>query len=262
MATSALSLPFAEAGSILIDPRDPSRLGRKLGRHLALSAAERDALDRWLGRSVRLVRDRTTLVEEGAPPSEMHIVVDGWACRYRSVAGGGRQVVSILLPGDICDFNSFVMRRMDSTIEAVGDLRVACISRSALNDLTAAHPRLSQGLWWDSMVAAAIGREWLVNMGQRNARQRVAHLLCELYHRLEQVDLAADGEMPLPLTQADLGGACGMTPEHTNRTLRGLRDAGLIESQPRLLRLLDIEQLKDDAGFSPDYLHGAADFNH
>lgn len=260
MATSALTLPFADAGSIMIDTREPSRLGRKLDRHLALSAAERDALDRWLGRSVRLVRDRTPLVEEGAPPSDMHIVVDGWACRYRSAGVRGRQVVSILLPGDICDFNSFVIRRMDSTIEAVGDLRVACISRSALNDLTAAHPRLSQGLWWDSMVAAAIGREWLVNLGQRNARERVAHLLCELYRRLEQVDLAADGEMPLPLTQADLGGACGMTPEHTNRTLRGLRDSGLIETRAGSVRLLDIGALEAEADFSPDYLHGNAGF--
>lgn len=258
MATSALTMPFAETNPALLAAGAPSRLGLKLRHHLSLSASECEALDRWLGRSVRRVRDRTTLIEEGAPPSDIHIVIDGWACRSRRTADGRRQVVAFHLPGDVCDFNSFVVRRMDSSIEAVGELQVACISRSSLNDLTASNPRLSQGLWWESMVASSIAREWLVTMSQRNARQRLAHLLCELYHRLALVGLAENGDMPLPITQADLGGACGLTPEHTNRTLRDLRAADLLETRQRSVRLPDLAALASLAGFADDYLHGTA----
>lgn len=99
MATSAMPLPFVEPATAYTDRREPSRLGRKLQQHLVLSPSEREALDRWLGRSVRRVRDRTPLVEEGAPASNIHIIIDGWACRYRTAHDGRRQVVAILVPG-------------------------------------------------------------------------------------------------------------------------------------------------------------------
>lgn len=258
MATSAASLAIPRLSVPEVEPQAFRRLARKLEHHHPLSAAERDALERWLSRSMRHVRDRGTLVEQGAATSDLYIVVAGWACRYRE-GEGHRQVVGLLLPGDVCDFHTFVQRRADSSIEAAGDLHVACISRSALNELTAAHPRLSQGLWWDAMVAASIAREWLVNMGQRNARQRLAHLLCELHRRLSRVGLTEGARMPLPITQADLGSACGMTQEHTNRTLRDLRDAGLLALERRAVLLPDLAALEALAGFAADYLHLAED---
>jgi CRP-like cAMP-binding protein len=258
MATLTLTVPMPGIAPLPARSVTRSYLGHRFENQLAISGTERDALDRWLVRSVRRVSDRTALVEQGAPPSDLYIVLDGWCCRYRAGTAGPRQVVAIHLPGDVCDFNSFVAQRMDSTVEAVGELTVGCVSRSALNEITAAHPRLSQGLWWDSMVASSTAREWLFSLGQRNARQRVAHLLCELYQRLANVGLASGGAMPMPLTQGDLGSACGMTPEHTNRTLRELRESGLIGIEPRTMHLRDRDALEEIAGFNPDYLHFAA----
>lgn len=232
-------------------------LGRKLARHARLSPAEHQALARWLGRSLRTVREGVPLIERGAAPAEINVVIEGWAARYRIAPNGRRQILAFHLPGDVCEFNAFVMRSMDSTIMALTRLHVACISRAALNDLTAEHPKLAQGLWWESQLATSVAREWMVSIGHRNARQRVAHLLCELTIRSEQVGLSDGLRVALPLTQADIGDACAMTPEHTNRTLRELREGGLIALERGQLILRDWAGLCALAGFDRGYLDEA-----
>lgn len=232
---------------------DLDRLGRKLGRHTRLSSVEHEALARWLGRSLRIVRDGVPLVEHGASPSEINIVVDGWAARYRTAPNGRRHILAFHLPGDVCEFDAFVMRSMDSTIQAVTRLRVACITRDALDGLIAEHPMLAQALQRESQVAASIGREWTISIGHRNARQRIAHLLCELAERMRHVGLLDGDVMALPLTQAHLGDACALTPEHTNRSLRELRDAGLIALRRGELGIVDWAGLTALAHFDKSY---------
>lgn len=233
-------------------------LGRKLSRHARLSPSEHQALARWLGRSLRTVREGVPLIERGAAPAEINIVIDGWAARYRVAPNGRRQILAFHLPGDVCEFNAFVMRTMDSTIVALTRLQVACISRTALNELTAEHPKLAQGLWWESQLASSVAREWTVSVGHRNARQRVAHLLCEMSIRLEQVGLGDGLVAALPLTQVDIGDACAMTAEHTNRTLRELWEAGLIVLARGQLTITDWAGLAALARFDRAYLEDAA----
>lgn len=236
-------------------PATLAALGRKLSHHAPFSAAERAALERWLGRDLRSVRERVPLIERGTKPSEINIIVDGWACRYRRLDNGRRQILAFYLPGDICDFDAFVTNAMDSTIEAITRVQMACISRSALNELGAEHPRLSQGLWWESLVATSIQREWMLNIGQRSAKQRIAHLFCEIATRQALVGLATGPVIPFPLTQTELGEACAMTAEHTNRTLRELRDEGLVVMRDRVAELLNWDRLLELSAFDPAYLH-------
>lgn len=235
-------------------PRTASALERKLAHHADFSRAERDALDRLLGRDVRTLKGRSLLVEEGAAPTEISVILSGWACRYTHVPNGRRQIVAFYLPGDVCDFNVFMMTAFDQSIAAIDGARVAGIGRAALSELSKAHPRISRALWWESFAATAIQREWLINIGQRNAKQRVAHLLCELIRRLDAAGRDEGGICDVPLSQADIADACAMTAVHTNRTLQALRKMGLATLHHGRLTVPDRAALHDFAGFDPAYL--------
>lgn len=234
--------------------RSPSALERKLGHHVAFSRAEREAIDRLLARDVRNLRGRSVLIEEGAAPREISVVVEGWACRYATLEDGRRQVVAFYLPGDVCDFDVFMMSHFDQSIAAIDGMRVAGISRSALSELSKSHPRISHAFWWESLAAAAIQRAWLINIGHRNALQRVAHLFSELVRRLEAIGRFDQDRCELPLTQNDIGEACSMTAVHTNRTIQALRKLGVIDLRQRTLGVLNRAALHDIADFEPSYL--------
>lgn len=236
------------------DSRRSSALERKLGHHLDFTRAEREALDRLLARDIRTLRGRGDLIEAGAKPREINVIIEGWACRYTKLEGGRRQIVAFYLPGDVCDFDVFVMSHIDQAIAAIDGARVAGIDRAALSDLSKNHPRVSHALWWESLTAAAVQRAWLINVGQRNALQRVAHLLSELIRRLEAVGLFRDGRCEIPLTQADIADACAMTPVHTNRTIQALRRTGAIDFRDEKLIALDLEAMHRISGFDPSYL--------
>jgi CRP-like cAMP-binding protein len=233
----------------------PLYLARKFAQRQPLAREDEDHLARVLARNVASFGPRVPLVEAGEAPGGIQIVLEGWACSWRVAPNGRRQITAIHLPGDVCDFNVFMMKAADCGIEAVDAVRVARLSRSGLNELTRAHPAITSGLWWESLSSASIQCEWLVSVGQRNARQRIAHLLCELFVRLRAVGLTEGHTAHLPLTQSDIGDACGMTPEHTNRTLRELRDSGLCLLHERRLEITDWRGLVDCAGFHPYYLH-------
>ena len=142
----------------------------------------------------------------------------------------------------------------DQSIAAIDGVRVAGIGRAALSELSKAHPRISRALWRESFAATAIQREWLINVGQRNAQQRVAHLFCELIRRIEVAEPFEGGSCAVPLSQAAITDACAMTAVHTNRTLQALRKAGLAALQHGVLTVADRGALHDFAQFDPAYL--------
>jgi CRP-like cAMP-binding protein len=144
---------------------------------------------------------------------------------------------------------------MDHTIAAVTRIKVAIITPAQMDELTSNHPRITQALLWHELVSVAIQREWLLNIGQRSAHERIGHLLLEMYLRLQTVGLTANGRCDFPLTQTDLAEATGLTPVHVNRMLQELRSEGLIELERKQLRILDVERLMNVAMFNPDYLH-------
>ena len=226
----------------------------KLEHFSRLSADDRTALA-LVSRNIKIVDARRDLICEGDKPTVVHLVLDGWASRYKSLPDGKRQIVSIFLPGDFCDVNVFILKQMDHSVGAITRLKVAVIAPEDMNALTAGRPRITQALWWQELVSMAIQREWTLNLGQRTAYERLAHLLIELYLRLEAVGRAHDCRCDFPLTQQDLADATGLTSVHVNRTLQELRRDRLIELERKQLHILDLERLKDAAMFNPNYLH-------
>ena len=236
-------------------------MASKLEAFTRLSADEREALAR-VSRNFRYVDARRDLISEGDRPRCVHLMLEGWACRYKQLPDGKRQIVSLFVPGDFCDINGYVFKRMDHSIGAITRLKVAMISPEEMSALTAERPRITQALFWQELVSAAVQREWTLNLGQRSAYERIGHLLIELYLRLQAVGRAHDGRCDFPLTQNDIADATGLTPVHVNRTLQELRRDRLIELERKQLQLLDLPRITDVAMFNPNYLHLDHDGRH
>lgn len=227
----------------------------RLNSYAKLSQADRALVDRVAGRTTRDVQPRRDVVREGDKPRAVHLVLEGWACRYKQLPDGRRQVVSFFIPGDLCDTNVFILREMDHSVAAVSRLRVAEIAPTDFESMIQESARIAQALWWNELVNAATSREWTTNIGQRTAYERLSHLLLEMFTRQEAVGLTRDHSCPFPLTQVDLADACGLTAVHVNRTLQELRRDKLIELHGRMLTLLDRRALTEVAMFNPNYLH-------
>lgn len=226
----------------------------KLEAFTKLSSDDRAALAE-LSRNSRFVDARRDLISEGDKPRFVHLVLDGWACRYKQLPDGKRQIVSLFVPGDFCDVNVYILKAMDHSIGAITRLKVALISPDDMNALTTERPRITQALWWHELVTAAVQREWTLNLGQRTAYERIGHLLVELYLRLQAVGRASDGRCDFPLTQNDLADATGLTPVHVNRMLQELRRDGLIELERKQLQIVDLQRLMGVSMFNSNYLH-------
>jgi CRP-like cAMP-binding protein len=233
----------------------PNPLEVKLSHFTRLSRADCEMIRAVTSRRLRDCRAHADIIREGDRPEHINLVLSGWACRYKVLRDGRRQIVGIFLPGDLCDLNVFVLRHMDHSISAITDVTLAEISRESFDDLMLGHPRITQALWWESLVTMATQREWAVNLGQRNATERVAHLFCELFIRLQTVGLTQGDTMAMPLTQPELGDATGLSSVHVNRTLQELRASGLILLHERVLTLPDLQGLKQVALFNDNYLH-------
>lgn len=233
----------------------PNSLAKKLQRFVTLSADERAALAGF-ATEVTLHEGGTDLILQGDQPSRVHLLVEGWGCRYKLLPDGRRQIVAYLVPGDLCDVQVFVLRRMDHSIGVLGDAKVALISPGRMLDAMERHPRIARALWWATLVDEATLREWIVNIGRRAPYERIAHLLCELWVRLDNVGLTEGGRFKLPLTQSEIGDTVALTPVTVNRVLQRLRRAGLITFHDGELTILDAEQLATLSGFDPIYLHG------
>ena len=232
----------------------PLHFIRKCERLCRLSIEDRQALEA-VSDALTSYEARTDLVRKGDNPDHVYLVTEGWLCRYKQVDKGRRQIISLMLPGDACDTHIFAFDRMDHSICTLTAAKVAAIPRFQLETIAADYPRLNQPLWWDMLVTAAIQREWTVSLGQRTAFERVGHLFCELFMRLKAVGLVEGSSFALPITQADLADALGLSVIHTNRTLRDLRRAGLIILKSRVLTIPNFAALRDASAFNPTYLH-------
>lgn len=236
--------------------RFPSNLlTRRIASFVRLSAEDRHALDKvWNGVS-RFASAQQDMIHEGDAPGSMRLLVDGWACRYKMLEDGRRQILSFFLPGDICDFNIFVLKHMDHSMMALTPAHYVTLSPQDFENLTLSHPRILQAFWWETLVNASIQREWTVSLGRRSALERMSHLLCELFIRLRLVGLTKDIRCDLPVTQTELADALGLTPVHVSRTMKELRSRQVIRLQNRQLEILDFDMLCQIAMFNADYLH-------
>jgi CRP-like cAMP-binding protein len=232
-----------------IDPLD-----RRLAALAPLADAEREAAHRLLSANPRLHSARRDIVREGDAPRAAHVLLEGWACRYKALADGRRQILSFLIPGDIFDLNCFALRRMDHSLGAITAVKAAQLGRSELDRLMEM-PAVAAALWRSELIAASILREWMLNVGQRAAYERVAHLICEIFYRMGAAGLVVDGVCDFPLTQTDIADAGGLTSVHVNRMMQALRAEGLIALQGKRLSIPDLPRLMKAGLFRPDYLH-------
>ncbi len=228
-------------------------LTRKLETFALLDDDDRRLLDDVV-RTARVVDAGETIIVEGDEPSEVHLVVEGLACRYKQLADGHRQIVAYMVPGDFCDMHVFLLKHMDHSIASMSRCRIVDIPRRRMLELSS-RPAIQGALWRATMVDEAVLREWLVNMGGRSAEKRVAHFFCEMIVRLKAVGLAPGTTCQLPLTQADLGDTLGLSTVHINRTMQALNGRGLLEKKMKTLSVPDFEMLAAFASFDPNYLH-------
>ena len=201
------------------------------------------------------VGPREDLIQEGEAPSNVHLVLDGFACRYKLLPNGRRQIMAFLIPGDFCDFHVAILGTMDHGIATLTPCTMVNIPVETIENLSTHHPRISRAFWWCTLVDEAILREWLVNMGQRPANQQIAHVFCELLVRLQAVNRATDNAYEFPLTQEEFSDALGLSAVHINRNLQELRRMGLVILNGGKLTIPDVGRLKEFAGFNPNYLH-------
>jgi CRP-like cAMP-binding protein len=230
-------------------------LVRRLGNFARLTVEEQALLRKVARERVRTLGPRADLIHEGEAPQAVYLVLSGWACRHKVLEDGRRQIVAFLVPGDLSDLNNFVLRTMDHSIAAITDLVFAEIAHDRLARIADGHPRIAHALWWDALVSAAVQREWTVNVGVRSAFERIGHLFCELFLRLRGVGLTRGDSCDMPITQAELAEATGMTPVHVNRTLQDMRAGKLIVLKDRVLTIPDLPALQQSVLFSADYLH-------
>jgi CRP-like cAMP-binding protein len=196
----------------------------------------------------------TDIVREGDKPEMVHLVLEGYACRYKLLADGKRQIMALFVPGDLCDLHVQILGQMDHSIATLSDAQIVEMPMQTVGKLIE-NPRINRALWWASLVDASTLREWLVSMGQRESAEQMAHLFCELFVRLDSIGLVKAKGFDFPLTQDELADLMGITPVHVNRILGRLRDEALIEWTGRRVVIPDFDQLRDLGGFDPNYLH-------
>ena len=226
----------------------------KLEQRGGLSAAGRSAL-LALPTRARSFKVHQDVAREGDRPTHCRLIASGLVSRYKSLPGGSRQIVSFQIPGDMVDLQSLLVIVADYGIHTHAPTTVLMIAHEDLSTLAAQHPDIARAFWFDTLIDAAIAREWTTNVGRRDARQRLAHLLLELAVRFKAAGLMAVDTFELLLTQADLADATGMTPVHVNRTLQWLRSEGLIRTDGRALRIENWNAMRALAGFDTTYLH-------
>jgi CRP-like cAMP-binding protein len=229
-------------------------LVRKLRVRDILSEEEEEALAASVS-EVKHFAAGKTLVRSGAAVSQCNLLVEGMVCRYKDLADGQRQILELHVPGDFVDLHSFVLKRLEHNIGSLTPVRIALIPHERMKEVTERHPHLARMLWFSTLLDAAIHREWILSMGRRSALARVAHIMCELFVRMDIVGLAGDHNYGLPLTQTDLADATGLTAVHVNRMLKKLRDDGLLTFRNGEVTIHDWERLQQVAEFSPGYLY-------
>jgi CRP-like cAMP-binding protein len=240
-----------------VDDLESAPLGamvRKLLIRSRLNAEETHAL-LSLPHRPRSLAANVSVVRDGQTVDSCTVLLSGVAYRNKIAGNGARQILGLPLPGDIIDLQSTLLAEADHYIHTLTRAEVAHIPHAAILDLLQKFPAIARASWRDAMVDAAIARQWVLNLGRKDARQRLAHLLCEWAVRHETAGLGAGPSYAWPLTQEQIGDAIGLTSVHVNRTLQGLRGDGLVRTDKGSIVLPNMAALRHAADFHEAYLH-------
>lgn len=229
-------------------------LVRKLLLHLHPDPADETAL-LALPHTVRHLEAGQYIVREGDAPTHCCVVLSGFAIRHKIVGDGGRQIVNIHMSGDMVDLQNSLLATADHNVQALGKMSAAFIPREALVEVAFSRASVGKALWIETLIEGSISREWIANVGRRDALTRVAHLLCEFAYRLDAVGISSDCAYELPMTQEQLADTVGLTPVHVNRTLKALDASGLIRRSKKSVTIKDLQKLENTGDFTSTYLH-------
>lgn len=198
---------------------------------------------------------RHDLIREGDRPGPVFVILEGWACRYKILPSGTRQILAFLMPGDSCDLHVGLLAQMDHSIQSIGPALVATIDRVEIDRIMDRHPNVAKAMYLSQLIDEGTLRAWITSMGRRTSVERVAHLTCELYLRARNIGLINGQHLTLPLSQILLADALGMTPVHLNRVLKDLKASGAMSLSRGSLEISNPERLVQIAGFDENYLH-------
>ena len=227
---------------------------RKLESIFTLTDDERQALEN-LPMQVVALKAKQDVVREGDRPSRCCLILSGFACTYKMTGDGKRQILGFNIAGDIPDLQGLHLRVLDYSLVTLTQCRVGFITHEALHDICERYPRIAAAFWRETLIDAAIFREWVLNVGRREASQRIAHVLCEMMVRMQAVGLSDGRTFDLPITQAEFADALGISTVHANRVFQALRADGLIETKGTQVNIPDWEKLKRAGDFASTYLH-------
>ena len=219
-----------------------------------LSPPDRAAL-LGLPHTARALRKGDFIIREDETPRHCCVLNAGFAIRHKASGDGGRQIFSIHLPGDGVDLHNAMLERADHNLQMLSAGEALFIPVEAVRALTTTRPLVGNALWRETLIDAAIFREWTLNIGRRDARCRMAHMMCEFALRLEVAGLGAQTHYELPMTQEELADALAITPIHVSRTLRTLAEEGYVKRNVRSVKILDWHGLVKVGDFHPGYLH-------
>lgn len=238
----------------MIDVHPLTALVRRWSKHTSLTPDDQSALLQLPFNRKSYGKD-AYMVREGQRTNDCSLLLRGFAFRQKLLRNGSRQIISIHIPTEFVDLQNGLLGVADHNVQSLDRCEAAIIPRDALIQLAEARPNIRMAMWIDTLVDASIFREWVVNVGRRDSRARIAHLLCELVVRLRNIGLDHEGRYDFPLTQEQMADCTGLTAVHTNRTLQSLRKDGLIQLSARSLSVLNWEGLAEVGDFDELYLH-------
>ncbi len=203
---------------------------------------------------VRQLPPRHVFIRAGEPIQNSTYLIDGFISRYMDDREGLRQLVALHVAGDFVDLHAFPLKRLDHDVATITPCRVAIVPHPRIERILETRAGLSRLLWFSTLIDAAMHREWIFRLGRLNALGRVGHFFCELEAKLRAVGMSDGHRFEAPLTQTDLGEACGITPVHVNRMLRELREGGLLQVRGNSVEILNRKKLERLCEFDPAYL--------
>jgi len=247
--------PFEHGCTTQLDAIAPvNPLVAKLASFTCIDQGDVAAIESIAG-SAKPNQSGKILFHEGSVPDHVYLFVRGMACRYKLLPSGRRQILGFLIPGDLCDIQFLARNPPDHSVALLSDAQLVKIPNRRIRDLLADRPRIDRALALAALQEFSILREWLLNVGQRNALEKLAHFFCEMKIRLQSVgQVDADDSFDLPVNQMTLADTTGLTPVHVNRTLQRLRSDGLIQLRHRRLQIINFDRLAAVAGFDANYL--------
>lgn len=195
------------------------------------------------------------VIRQRQPLEHSLLLLSGLAARRNDLRDGNRQYTELHIAGDFVDIHGFTLKYLEHDIVALSDCSFALIPHSEIHEWTERHPHLTRMYWFNTNLDAAINREWELSLGSRSALARMAHLFCEMYVRLELIQLVRDGSYDFPVSQQQLSEMLAMTPVHANRTLQQLRKQGLVQFSGGVVTIDDFDALRQAAEFDPTYLY-------